>query len=293
MKIGILFYAYNQENFVRKGLSSIFSQAIPAGSQVELLIIDDGSSDSTLFTIKDLTDSVRRPQAISDWTITVIDRKEQGNQGQAATLKEGLSNLKSDYVFVLEGDDFWISKHHIVNLISLMADYEFISGAFASWISLDETYNLIDSRIADKPENLSQNLITFDSLLEKNTPGTLSCCGFRGETLRSILDFINDQQEIADWGINLRLAIEGPLMWHHDVSVVYRHSEDSIWRKKSSIERARFTSKALERYADHFEGAAKTKAKRRAREIIEETSTVWVVGRALRHPLRALRILLA
>jgi len=73
--VTVIIPAYNHENFVVEAIASVLSQSL---KDFELLVIDDGSTDSTLDRIRTFTDS----------RITVV---EQENQGAAAALNRRLA----------------------------------------------------------------------------------------------------------------------------------------------------------------------------------------------------------
>lgn len=87
--VTVIIPAYNHEAFVVEAIESVLSQSC---KDFELLIIDDGSTDSTL----------ERIRSFSDPRITVL---VQENRGAAAALNRGLNEAKGRYISVLNSDD--------------------------------------------------------------------------------------------------------------------------------------------------------------------------------------------
>ncbi len=85
----VIIPAYNHEDFVVEAIESVLSQSF---KDFELLIIDDGSTDSTLDLIR----------TFDDPRITVI---VQDNRGAAAALNRGLEQAKGRYISILNSDD--------------------------------------------------------------------------------------------------------------------------------------------------------------------------------------------
>ena len=89
-KISVIMPAYNAERYIREAIDSILRQT---WSDFELIIIDDGSTDSTAAIIAGYTDNRIRfcPNA--------------QNMGVAATLNRGLELACGAYVARMDADD--------------------------------------------------------------------------------------------------------------------------------------------------------------------------------------------
>lgn len=89
----IIIPVYNVEKHLAKGVDSILNQTF---SNFELLLINDGSNDSS--------------GSICDYYSTLDDRvkvihKKNGGASDARNI--GVLNAKGDYVFFVDGDDYW------------------------------------------------------------------------------------------------------------------------------------------------------------------------------------------
>jgi len=87
--VSVIIPAYNHADFVVEAIASVLAQTL---EDFELLVVDDGSTDSTL-------DQIR---TFSDPRITVV---EQENQGAAAALNCGLDAARGRYISILNSDD--------------------------------------------------------------------------------------------------------------------------------------------------------------------------------------------
>ncbi|MEA1924133.1 MAG: glycosyltransferase [Pseudomonadota bacterium] len=87
--VTVIIPAYNHEDFVVEAIASVLAQSL---KDFELLIVDDGSTDSTLDRIR----------TFADPRITVI---VQENRGAAAALNRGLEEAKGRYISILNSDD--------------------------------------------------------------------------------------------------------------------------------------------------------------------------------------------
>lgn len=104
--------AYNVQNYLAELLDSIVDVNRP--DQIETLIVNDGSSDSTL----DI--ALKYEQKYPNF-IKVINKK---NGGYGSTINEGLKHAKGTYFKVLDGDD-WIDSKQTRDFIDrLLLDKE-------------------------------------------------------------------------------------------------------------------------------------------------------------------------
>ncbi len=92
-KITALIDTYNQERFIAEAIESVLAQDFPA-SEMEILVVDDGSTDSTPEIVRRYGERVR------------YIRKENG--GQASALNLGFAEARGEIVAMLDGDDVWL-----------------------------------------------------------------------------------------------------------------------------------------------------------------------------------------
>lgn len=85
--------AYNHELFVREAIDSVLSQD---GVDLELLIFDDGSADSTRAVI----------EGVSDPRIRVF--KSDANLGACAATNELIRQSRGEFIALINSDDAWL-----------------------------------------------------------------------------------------------------------------------------------------------------------------------------------------
>ena len=91
-KISILVPIYNVEKYLKECLDSILSQTL---QDIEIICINDGSTDSSLEIIKEYS--------AKDNRIKIIDKQ---NSGYGASMNRGLAIATGEYIGVVESDDF-------------------------------------------------------------------------------------------------------------------------------------------------------------------------------------------
>ncbi len=100
--VSVIVPSYNHEVFVEQALQSVLAQTY---ENIELIVIDDGSSDRSVQRIQSVLDS-----ANDAWKsrIKFLHRNSpKGNQGAAATINEGLEISSGNYLTLLNSDDFY------------------------------------------------------------------------------------------------------------------------------------------------------------------------------------------
>ena len=117
--------AYNAEKYIGEAIASVLGQTF---TDFELLIINDGSTDTTQQII----------ESFEDPRIRLIN---QTNQGIAAALNIGLLNAKADLVARFDADDICMPERLMVqySFLSDHPDY-IIVGSDAEFIDMDGNF---------------------------------------------------------------------------------------------------------------------------------------------------------
>ena len=92
MKYSVVIPLYNKAECVKHTIESVLAQTI---DDFEIVVIDDGSTDSGASVV----------QGINDNRIRLI---QQENQGVSAARNTGISNAKGEIVAFLDADDIWM-----------------------------------------------------------------------------------------------------------------------------------------------------------------------------------------
>ncbi len=99
---------YNSEAYMEKAINSI----LPAGEDVEILIVNDGSSDRTKKIGKQYAE--RFP------SIVRVINKENGGHGDA--VNSGLSQASGKYFKVVDSDD-WVDEDSLMKLLEVIKGF--------------------------------------------------------------------------------------------------------------------------------------------------------------------------
>lgn len=88
--VSVIIPTYNRRNFLEQAIQSVFSQTYP---YVELIVVDDGSTDETSTLLDEFKER-----------LTVL---RQSNQGVSAARNRGIRAAGGEYICFLDSDDYW------------------------------------------------------------------------------------------------------------------------------------------------------------------------------------------
>ena len=107
--ISIIIPAYNVEKYISKCLESIIKQTY---SNIEIILVDDGSTDKT----SEICDEYAK----KDDRIKVIHTE---NRGVSEARNKGLENVKGNWITFVDSDD-WIEEDFCEVLLKKIKDYD-------------------------------------------------------------------------------------------------------------------------------------------------------------------------
>lgn len=125
-QISVIMPVYNSNQFLEESISSILNQTY---KKFELLIIDDGSKDQSLRTIKTFKDS----------RIRLISHKT--NRGIVDSLNEGIAMSRGEYIIRMDADDISL-PNRFETQVNFMKNNPKV-GVCGSWIEVFGKYNYI------------------------------------------------------------------------------------------------------------------------------------------------------
>ena len=92
--ISVVIPVYNNEKYISTAVDSVLKQPIESRDNIELIIVDDGSTDRT----PQIVDAYKK----ADNRVRVIHQK---NQWIYASMNNGIKEADGEYIFVLNSDD--------------------------------------------------------------------------------------------------------------------------------------------------------------------------------------------
>lgn len=93
--VSVVIPAYNHENYICETVKSIVNQSY---TDIELIIVDDGSKDSTW-------DEINKMKSLYNDRFSRFDIEKQQNAGCALTLNKLIQKACGEYIYIIASDD--------------------------------------------------------------------------------------------------------------------------------------------------------------------------------------------
>ena len=103
MKISVVIFSYNFENYIANSIDSVLAQSLEPS---EIICVDDYSTDRTYDIIEDYERKVPNIVGLRNR----YSKEYHNSLNQLNLLKTALKYCSSEYIFLLDGDDFWSSN---------------------------------------------------------------------------------------------------------------------------------------------------------------------------------------
>lgn len=219
--ISIIMPAYNAQQYISKTIESVISQTF---TNWELIVIDDGSKDTTANIVKAFQNKDNR-----------IKYYYQSNKKQAAARNLGIAHSKGEWIAFLDADDLWVpTKLEVQNdyLQSIDADVFFTGG-----YTIDENDSIVSDYKTISGKYLGSDM--YKKLYEWNPIPILSVIvkmnwikktGFQDEWQYIV-------QWCEDWDYWIRLSKMGATFFGIDEKLfMYRLNPEGTSRDELKME---------------------------------------------------------
>lgn len=203
--VSIIIPAYNASRYIREALESALRQT---QKNVEIIVVDDGSTDNTIEYIQSYGDRVR-----------LI---EQSNKGAASARNLGAKEARGLWLAFLDADDVWAPEKLERQISGIggrnwsYTDMEFIGGV---------NDGLRDSQFTKKHEAQ-----VLKELVQGNFIST-STVLIKRETFEESGGFDESLRSIQDWELWTRVAERNPIVYVDEPLARYRIHPSSTSRK--------------------------------------------------------------
>jgi len=214
--ITVIINVYNGEKYINKCLDSIINQTY---KNLEILIINDGSTDDTL----------KICQSYKDKRIRIITTK---NQGLSLSRNTGIDNAKGEYLYFIDVDDF-IELDTIEYLYKLLKEYDAdISTCDNLKFEQNELKKII---LKEKINKITNKEMLIKILLDKKMSVTIWNKLIKRDIIK---DLKFEDRIINDMAFTHRLVLKtNKIVFSNQVKYYYYKHFDSVSNVKPSTER--------------------------------------------------------
>jgi len=231
-KLTICCLTYNHEKYIEQTLISFLKQKTNFNFKIK--IVDDGSTDNTCDIIKYYSN--KYPEIFE---VTL----KNFNTSPEQSFLDLLQNIKTEYVALCEGDDFWTNENKIQKQFDFLEKNKKYSACFHP-VSVEFENDFSKNYIFPK---IQKNFVTLEELIENNCIQTNSVFyrwRFKKENIKNLLPI---DSLPGDWYLHLLHAEKGDIGYVNEVMGVYRKHDGGIWSggvdnviKNYGIEHANF-----------------------------------------------------
>ncbi|MEM8677629.1 MAG: glycosyltransferase [Cyanobacteria bacterium P01_G01_bin.67] len=205
-KISVIIPAYNAENTILTTVNSVLQQT---HQDLEIIIINDGSSDRTEKILNDIKDSR-------------LEVYSYENGGISTAKNRGIDLATGDYIAFLDADDCWTKDKLATQFLALEKNTQ--AGLAYSWVYFQ--YETEAKSYADTSGYLTGDI--YPDLLLKNFLHTSSNPLIKTSVIKEIGCFIPELKVAEDWDLFLRIAAKYHFVLVPKVQIIYRQSDQSI-----------------------------------------------------------------
>jgi glycosyltransferase involved in cell wall biosynthesis len=204
-EISIITPTFNRRDLLSRALASVLSQE---NVEFEVVVIDDGSSDGTVETVR----------ALRDPRVRLFQQRT--NLGVSAARNRGISEARAPWVAFLDDDDFWAPDR-------LARHLEAAAAASADWVYgpvlvVREEGEVVGRIPADDDRGMTERLRGGTASV---TPSTVSA---RTALVRGVGGFDVKLSAYADWDLWIRLGQNGELALCPEALVAYADHGDKM-----------------------------------------------------------------
>jgi len=220
--VSIVIPAYNGSKYLKASVESVLAQDYP---NIELLVLDDGSTDNTVEILKSYGQSFY-------W-------ETHENMGQAATLNKGWEMAKGEILSYLSVDDL-LEQNAVSDSIKYLLAHPDIMMTYGDYALIDENGCLI--RNVRAPEFDYKDLLS--KVIVQPGPGIF----FRREGFHKIGGWDATLRQIPDYDYWLRLGLLGDFKRLPLIIASFRVHEGSQTYAESSIEKSEECLRVMVKY---------------------------------------------
>ncbi len=238
--ISVILPTYNRANYIRQAAQSVLGQTYAA---LELIIIDDGSTDETEKVLED----IRR-----DSRVRYIS---QNNSGAANARNHGLKLANGEYVAFIDSDDIWqkekleeqiyvmkalpqiglvcsdfaarknnveIEISHIRNYFDVFNTYNLKLGdIFSDRLKIDERVSVLEG-VGEVFWGYIYETMIFGNIILTST------CLCRASIFKEVGVFNTSYPTLEDYDLFLRITEKYPIAFIDKNLIIYQYSDNQL-----------------------------------------------------------------
>ena len=216
--VSVIIPAYNASAFIEETIQSVLDQT---HTNIELIIINDGSTDNTLQIIENLEKQ--------DTRISVISKS---NSGVCDTRNTGIKSAKGNFTVFLDADDLWEASF-LENCLSVFESNNDIHAIYTKGQFVNEKSEKLDQFIEANTIHSVEDILEW----KNGFVATPSCTIYRTPNKDEIQNWDNELSTAADQDYFLRIAAKHAIIAINEVLFYYRVHDNNMHQNITVMER--------------------------------------------------------
>ena len=258
--VSVVIATYNSGPYLREAMDSVLQQSV---DDLELVVIDDGSTDST-------------PELVASFTDPRISYFRQDNAGQTAAKNHGIRRARGEFIGFCDGDDYWY-RNKLELQLPLLNRSARVGVVYSAADAVDPQGKPLGHTLPAP----HRGAVTAQLFMRNFVPFGTSV--IRRECIERLGAFDSSQRMGIDWDLWLRISTQYEFDCVAQSTYAYR-----IWSGQMSKNwRGRYSSafRIMENFVRAYPQAVPARLRRKA-----IADTYATRGRARSHemPLRAI-----
>jgi glycosyltransferase involved in cell wall biosynthesis len=226
--VSVIMAAFNAAAHIEAACRSALDQTY---ANLELIVVDDGSTDDTAAIVSRLSNADRRIRLI-----------RQKNRGIAAARNTAVDAARGEYLAPLDADDLWDTRKVALQVARMLERGPRTGLVYCWWVSIDVTDHVLDGSPRWDLEGRAAR-----QLVDVNFTGNASVPLFRRSVVVALGAYDTSMHEAGsqgceDWDLAIRTAETQEVAVVPQVLVAYRRradgmsaSRDIMWRSLNHL----------------------------------------------------------
>ena len=216
VKVSVIVPVYNSEKYLEKCLNSILNQSL---KEMEVIVIDDGSTDNSVEIIKSFASRDNRIKTIF-----------QGNFGPSVARNNGIKKSNGEYITFVDSDD-WVNESAYLSLYekAIESNADVLLMQLYCWFSNKEKDYIL------KFDLEPHTILSKEEIKEKILPDFLysgkygSPIKFYKKELfiKNDLSFPEDRTIGEDWLFNMDVFTYSDSVYYYDTPFYYYRQDNN------------------------------------------------------------------
>ncbi len=224
--VSVIIPTYNRELYIGDCIQSVIDQSY---RPIELMLVDDGSTDKSIEIVKQYQDKVN---TANDFKLILL---QQANSGAPRARNYGFEQAKGTYIMWLDSDDLLL-PHKIESQVNAFEEDTDVVYSRAQFFN-EKPDNLMQEFWGRPPQGDSSDYFEF--------PWQTMYALYKKSALEKFGVWREDLSLSDDWEFSLRYKIQAKVKFLDMISSLYRHHEGDRVGNNLTIEKINSLSSIL------------------------------------------------